>query len=160
MALQKVVNAKLGFGVEGDIYDNSPKRCDPYIVSANGENPAMVGRAFTYTSGSPEKAVVGGENIFAGILVNSKEYARQGLTASLEVADGTAGELLSFGRVVVKVAQEFKAGYLGCYNTTTGEIGATATADGVPAGYAVIANSKFVLIDGAAAGLGVLQIGD
>lgn len=159
MTLQTSVNAKQSFAVAGSIYDNSPKRVTSYIVGSNGDAPATVGYAFTYESATPSQAKVSGTGNFAGILVNAKEYANyNNLNASMVVADGTNGELMTFGHVGVVSAQAFQAGYLAIYNTTTGAIGANADDQNVPAGYALIPNAKFILVNGGAGETGVIEL--
>lgn len=104
---QKTVNTFSAPGIPGDFYDNSPRRVQPAIIAdgtakigspvffvggSSPTDPLMV--TSTWTSGAK----------FAGIVVNGKELVRKdGLTAGLEVAEGTVVSVCTMGRVWVEV---------------------------------------------------------
>lgn len=124
---------------------------------------AYVGYYFSVLPSDPSKAQAGAvlNAKTGGILVNGNQYSNwQNLNASQKVQPGSVGDLMSFGRVIVKTAHDVVVGYLGCFNSTTGAIGAAAASDAVPAGYTLIPNSKFVLTNASANGLAVLQLGE
>jgi hypothetical protein len=124
---------------------------------------AYVGYYFSVLASDPSKAQAGyvSGSKTGGILVNGNQYSNwQNLNASQKVQPGSVGDILSFGRVIVKTAHDVVVGYLGCFNSTTGAIGAAAASDSVPAGYTLIPNSKFVLTNASANGLAILQLGE
>lgn len=124
---------------------------------------AYVGYYFSVLPSDPSKAQAGAvlNAKTGGILVNGNQYSNwQNLNASQKVQPGSVGDIMSFGRVIVKTAHDVVVGYLGCFNSTTGAIGAAAASDAVPAGYTLIPNSKFVLTNANANGLAVLQLGE
>lgn len=158
--VQKTVNTLQGFGLVGAFYDASPRRVAPFILEANSSALPTIGYAFTYNSTDPSKAVVGGTGAFAGILVSPHEYALSGLNASLELESGKIGQLCTFGHINVLVDAEANVGYQACYNTTTGAISAVAAGESAPDGYALIANSKFIVTNNAANSVAVLELGN
>ena len=112
MAFQTKVNIEQGFGVSGDIHLDSPTRTESLIIDSKGAAPNIVGYAFTKDA-KTNIAKVGGEiaagRVFAGILVNSKEYPLYGTTKgalepSLAIADGIHGDMLTMGDIVVQVS--------------------------------------------------------
>lgn len=155
MALQKTVNSKLAFGVPGDFYDDSPRRVAPYIVSGGA-----IGCVYTVNSTDPSQAILGGTGVFAGLAVNSKEYALVGLDASLEFVSGNVAQLCTMGHVVVKCEEgtTVEIGQAAFYNETTGTIKA-ATAGSSEAGYVEIKGSEFILVSAADGEYAVLQLG-
>lgn len=157
--VQTVVNKKQAFGVEGSVYDQSPVRAAAYVAGTNG---VTVGRVCTINADAPEVANLGGSDVFGGIAINHLEYANYGnLMASLNLPAGAQVTLATFGHVVVRSATAFKIGYGAVYDTTTGAISAVedVTAEGaVPEGSAVIPNAKFILVNGEADELGVLEL--
>lgn len=152
MALQKSVNQKLAFGVEGDFYDDSPRIVDPFIVSEG-----RIGLYYTVTSADPTSATPGGTGVMGGIAVNSKEYALLGTAPSLTFKAGVAAQLASRGRVIVKASTAVTIGQAGFYKTATGEI-ASGTAGASMEGFTEIPNSKFVLVNALAGEVSVLQL--
>jgi hypothetical protein len=161
MTIQSVVYAKQCAGIEGDFFDDSPRRvlAKNLNASAGGTLPT-IGNAFTYTAApaDPSQVSMGGSGAFAGILVNGKELVRSnGLTAGLTVSDGTIGSICSMGRVWVKVDAAVNVGYLACYNTTTGSISGIASGS-APSGYTLIPNAKFVAVNAGAGELAVLEL--
>lgn len=124
---------------------------------------AKVGNAFCYNPSVPGEANAGCSNggVFAGILINSKEYANNNnLSPSLIVPDGTVGQLLSFGRVYVKSETAVTVGYTACFNNNTGDIRAIQSAGNLPSGYTLIPNSKFIIHNNSSSDkVAVLQIG-
>lgn len=119
--------------------------------------------AVAYTSNGTEgEAVVGGDGVFLGIAVNPKEYIRyNNFEATMEVPNGTAVQLCTFGHIFVKVTADVSVGQAGYFNTSTGEIkGATAGTDLSGSGFTEIKNSKFIEISASAGKIAILQLGD
>lgn len=159
MPFQKTVNTKLAFGLPGEFYDNTPRRCRTYKMAANGSALPTFGYACTATDNEGE-AQAGGSNAFAGILVNPKEHAlRGGIAPSMELTAGTVGTLCSFGHVIVTVTAAVTETSLPVYNTATGAIsGVAAGSSSAGMGNAFIPNAKFVFHAAAAGGLAVLEL--
>lgn len=164
MALQSTINTKQAFGVEGEFYDDSPRRVHTYLLKA-AAGGALPHFGYAFTQDTDEgAAVLGGAGVFAGVLVNPKEHALYGvagntLGASLDVPAGKTGSLATMGHIIVRVTGAVAIGDQAQYNTTTGAISAPATAGTADSGCALIANSKFVFVAGQANGLAVLELG-
>lgn len=125
--------------------------------------PAYVGYAFSVDPSNPNNAKAGNSNsgTFAGILVNPKEYANyENLDPSMAVKDGMIGNLCTFGEIIVKSAHTVKPGYIGCFRSSDGQIGAATGSDAIPAGYVQIPNATYQYVEGSANGLAVLVLGD
>lgn len=157
MAFQTSVNQKLAVGVVGDFYDASPRRTDPYTIKSS--SAGSVGCAYTIDATDPSKVVLGGEGVFAGIAVNSKEFVRNGLGASLNFKQYDEAELCTMGRIWLSIADTVTVGMVAYFNKTTGAIIADASGETID-GYTEIPNSKFILVNGASAEpMVVLQLG-
>ena len=156
MTFQTAVNQSLANGIIGDYADDSPRRDTGYILLANDEQNPVIGAAFT-ESGTDGQAQIGGSGVFAGVLVNSKQYANyNNLDAALELPSGTQGSLCTFGKIYVQSLTAFAAGYAAAFDTTTGAISAYADTDSAEG--TVIDNAKFVS-SGDAGEIGILQLG-
>lgn len=134
MAFQTTVNIFSAFGVVGDVVYTGPIRAVPYVLVSDPE-ANVIGRAFTVTNGAdpdpslnsalPGEAVVGGTGVFAGILINSKEYPGFGtsgnpLAASITLPDEATGSLLQMGEVVVTLPAAANIGDLVFYDNDDG----------------------------------------
>lgn len=164
MSLQTTINTKQAFGVEGEFYDDSPRRVHTYILKASA-GAALPHFGYAFTVGSNEgEAKLAGSDAFAGILVNPKEHALYGasgnpLGAALTVPAGKTGSLATMGHIIVRVTAAVTVGDQAQYNTTTGALSAPAVAGTADAGNALIPNSKFVFVAGQKDGLAVLELG-
>lgn len=154
---QKTVNTFSAPGIPGDFYDNSPRRVQPAIASEG----VIIGKPVFYENAASNPLLVAGgtgaiagvgQSGFAGIVVNGKELVRKdGLTAGLDVADGTVVSVCSMGRVWIKVTGAVAVGdtiYINSQNEYTG----TSASGNVTIGKAVIVNS-------AADGMAVVELG-
>lgn len=151
--MQTTVNQKLAFGVPGSFYDNSPRRVDPYTVEEGA-----IALAYTVNASDPTKAVLGGDGVFAGIAVNTKEYIIDGLTASMAFREGDIAQCATMGRVVLKLGDAVSVGDACFYNETTGAL-KPGTSGATVDGYIEIPNSKFVIVNALANEYSVLQLG-
>ena len=157
MAFQTSVNQKLAVGVNGDFYDNSPRRVDPYTIISS--SAGSIGKAYTIDSTDPTKVNLGGAGVFAGIAVNSKEFVRNGLGATQDFVQYQEAELCTMGRIWLSIAADVTVGMAAYFNTTTGAIVAAASGETIDS-CTEIAGSKFVLVKGASAEpMVVLQLG-
>lgn len=142
MALQTTVNKELAIGMEGEFYDDSPRRVTTYKGKKTDSANMKIGVAFTSVTAEDE-AQVGGAGRFLGIAVNPKEYARyNNFNATMEIPDGVAVQLCTFGHILVKVAGDTTAGQVAFYSTTDGTIKG-GTAGATVSGFVEIKNSSF-----------------
>jgi len=142
-AFQSVVNPYNSAATPGDLAYNSPIRSTPYNLDSDG-TPQYIGNAFTVVNGGNPNtsagaplagtAKVGGAagTLFAGILVNSKEYASYGVTgaplgATLALPDNSIGNLVTMGEVWCIVDNQPDIGDLVTYDPATGSVGTTTT---------------------------------
>lgn len=144
MALQTTVNKQLAAGMEGEFYDNSPRRVTTYVGRATDDANVKIGIAFTSTD-TEGQAQAGGDGVFLGIAVSPKEYATySNFNATLELPDGIAVQLCTFGHIYVRVAGDVEIGNAAYYNTETGVIiGDDSGTDLSTDGYVEIKNSSF-----------------
>lgn len=166
---QTQVNQFLAKGVEGEYADDSPHREQPYVLlaSTTGESDEATvnqlprfARAFTIGE-ADGTAVVGGEGVFAGILVNPKMYANyMGLNPTLELPNGSQGGLCTFGHIFVQPATDYAIGDVAAYDKTTGAISAYSAAADIPTTSVQIPHAMFIKYAGTANTPAVLQLGD
>ena len=123
--------------------------------------PPKVGCAFGHTSTDNEVVPGNPHNKgFAGILISPKQYANaNNFEPTMNVIPNSEGQLLSFGRVLVKTSTSAAPGYYVFFDNATGEISAAA-ANTAQAGKTLIPNAKFILESVSANGIGIIQIGD
>ena len=124
---------KLPVGVVGEIADSSLQRV---LMKTVGTGASVeIGSVVTETNGVIAQ---GGTGAYAGIAISPKQLAKTGLTNSMTVPAGGSCEVMSFGRVWVKVASAVTAGAPAFY-ASNGTISA-ATGGGNTA----IPRSKFL----------------
>lgn len=150
--MQTTVNKKLAFGVPGSFYDNTGRRVDPYTVEEGA-----IALAYTVNSSDPSKADLGGDGVFAGIAVNTKEYIINGVTASMTFREGDIAQLATRGRIVLKLSDAVTVGQACFYNETTGAL-KPGTAGATIADYVEIKGSQFILVNALANENSVLQL--
>lgn len=137
MGFQPSVNINNALGVVGDLAFDGPLRAAPYNLFSSGV-PNVIGYAYTVTSGgNPDPvngaglagtAQVGGTGHFAGILVNSKEYASFGTVAggplapSMVLPDYSIGSLSAMGQYFVNLPGPASIGDLVTYDPLTGAL--------------------------------------
>ena len=157
MAFQTSVNQKLAVGVNGDFYDNSPRRVDPYTIVSS--SAGSIGKAYTIDASDPSKVNLGGEGVFGGIAVNSKEYVRNGLGASLDFKQYDECQLCTMGSIWLSIADTVTVGMAAYFNKTTGAIVAAASGETIE-GCTEIVGSQFIWVDASSAEpMCVLQLG-
>ena len=155
----------LSDGVEGNYIGLATSNANVTITAfAGGTNASSVlpkvACAFT-ENGIDGQAVIGGEGVFAGVLVNPKMYVNQAnLTPSLELPDGAQGGLCTMGHIFIRPASSFAPGYVAAFNKTTGAINAYSAAGSIPGTFTQIANAKFIKLSGNGNDLAILQLGD
>lgn len=167
MTLQSSVNIYNALGIPGDLAFSGPIRSQPANINSSAAEPNVIGFAYTITSQSNPDAVadapnaltaqVGGTGVFAGILINSKEYASFGTTSgplnpTLNLPDNTLGELLFMGEVYVEIPGPANIGDQVYYDTTTGALGSQAA---VIAGTATQSTTTLTVAGGVTGNIGL-----
>lgn len=121
-------------------------------------NPT-VARVFTQDTTDDSAVIMGGSGVIRGVLVSPKQYANyNNLRATMEVADGSPGDIAWMAHIVVVSAHAVKPDYIAIYNLTDGTIGANPGATGIPSGWAVIPKARYILYSAVAGGLAVLEL--
>lgn len=175
MAFQTQVFRIPGFGVAGDIFDDSPRRVESFMLNSPTPANNVFGRAFsildsaqnpaTVQSGNPSVPGVG-PGVYVGVLVNSKSYPLFGTTGSplaptLILPNGEVGQFMSMGCCVAYVTPLASNGNIGdvvIYNQTTGALASIVPGTAVPLGY-LTANAVVDRFNiGSAGGLGVIRV--
>lgn len=157
MALQSTVNIEMGFGVVGELANDSPYTAKPYTL-VSGAQTNVVGKYFTVTSEGI--AAAGGTGAIAGILMHPKHYALRGTSAggtlapTITLADNEIGECLIEGEIIIAVSGAAAIGDALKYNTTTGVIGTGAPGGGE----AAVPNARIVQLTPTGAGLAIARI--
>lgn len=106
-------------------------------------------------------AQLGGEGVFAGVLVNPKMYANYlNLNPTLKLPNGSQGGLSTFGHIFVRSSSAYAIGNIAAYDKTTGAISAYVNAEAVPENAVVIPNARFIKYSGDANTVGVLELGN
>lgn len=106
-------------------------------------------------------AKLGGEGVFAGVLVNPKMYANYlNLNPTLKLPNGSQGGLCTFGHIYVRSSSAYAIGNIAAYDKTTGSISAYVNAEAVPENAVVIPNARFIKYSGDANTVGVLELGN
>lgn len=163
MTVQSTVNLYPGFGVAGALYDDGPRRVQPFTLNSADASYNVFGRAFTVLSeGVAQAGNPGGSNIFAGILVNPKAAPLFGTSSgalfpSLTLPNYSPAELLREGSIVVALAAAAAIGDVVIYDNTTGILATIAPGVALPSGksnaYAYV--DRFTVT---AAGLAVITL--
>lgn len=140
--IQSTVNIYNALGVPGDVAFSGPFRAQALNVNSSGAEPNTIGFAYTMTNGGgnpdPSGAApnagscqVGGTGVFAGILVNSKEYAAFGTSSSplaptFSLPDNSIGEFAFMGEIYIEIPGPANIGDFVYFDQTTGALGSVA----------------------------------
>ena len=156
-------------GFPGDLAFGVPMRSSPYNLNSSGQ-AQTVGFAFTLTNGANPnpagatpnagQAQVGGTGIFAGILINPKEYITSGtssgaLNPTLNLPDNSLGTLMQVGQCYVVLGTTAKIGDLVYYDNTTGALGSVPPSSS----FTGVVASNVLTVSGYVAGGAPLGIG-
>lgn len=163
MAFQNAVFLQQGFGVTGELFNNSPVISDSYILTSLDASYNVVGRGFSVSSeGVAAAGNVGGLLPFAGILANPKVYPSFGtssdtLAPTLTLPNYINAELVTMGKLVVTLPAAALINDLVVYDNTTGILSTISPGAALPVGksfaYAQVCNYTIT-----AAGLAVIQL--
>lgn len=167
MGFQTTIKSNLGFGVVGELSHEGPLRALPGVISSPDPLNNVVGRAFTrvlatgrFEAGKP----TGAGQIFMGILCNPKAYVLNGTAAggslapSLQVPNGTPGEFMEMGHIIIAVPAACAIGDEVVFADATGILATVAPGAAAPAGSTKIANMVITRFVPEAAGLAVAKI--
>jgi hypothetical protein len=168
-SFQSTVNIWSAAGVVGELAFDGPLRVAPYNLFSNGV-PNLVGNAFTVTGGgNPDPsgnsalagtAQVGGSGLFAGILVNPKEYASYGTTGTngplnptMVLPDYSIGSLATMGFFWVNLPGPANVGDLVTYDPLNGNL------NSVPPSVSFTGAMSTTTLTVSAVASGALQVG-
>lgn len=143
MPFQTAIKTVQGFGVVGELSHEGPLRAQPGVVESPDPLNNVIGRAFTrvvatgrFEAGKPS----GATQPFVGIFCNPKVYALNGtaaggsLAGSLQVPNGTVGEFLEMGHVIIQVPGPCAIGDQVAFTDATGVLVTHAPAAAPAAG--------------------------
>lgn len=170
--MQTTVNIKQAFGIVGELYDNVPTVSNAFLLKA----AAAIGKVAFMKADGTVSGTYDSTNYktIAGLFVRPKDYASFGsssgtLSPTLEIPAGQLAQVLSVGRVNVKVmnAAAINDNAYVCTvaaadgSVTIGDVVAGASAAPTVAGatFVQITGAKFVLVSAASGELAVLQLG-
>lgn len=161
MTFQSTVRSELATGVIGDfaVVDGG-ERVFPYMLDSASAANNVIARAFTVKSEGVAQA--GGSGVFAGILVNPKSYAYNGLfnnsSDQLALPNGANGELAKRGYVFVRLPAAAAIGDYVVYNTTTGVLSTVTDPQTPGAGNALVPNARVAMYTITVAGIAVIEL--
>lgn len=153
-------------GLTGDSIALASSDANVTVTAFSGGTEAVVRNprfacAFTESADSEGLAQLGGNGLFAGLLVNPKMYVNyMNLEPTLELPNGSQGGLCTFGHVLVRSQSAFAIGNIAAYDKTTGRISAYVNEGAIPSNAAVIPNSRFIRYAGNAGEVGILELGN
>jgi hypothetical protein len=142
---QESIKIDQAFGVPGQIFTDGPHRAEVFtLISALAAYNKVGATAFTVSSQAIAAAGnVGGNRVFAGVLVNPQSYVLYGtqgggpLSPSLTLPNNSRGELMTMGTFIAQLANTVTAniGDLVIFNNTTGALSSIAPGVPTPNGY-------------------------
>lgn len=152
MPFQSSVAFKAGFGVQGELYDDSAVRAEPFLLnSANAAYNIIGATAYSIVSDGIAAAGNTGTQVYAGILANPKNHALRGalgdpLAPSLVLPNNAEASLVNMGCMVVLLPLpspgQINVGDLVIFDNTTGALSTITPATALPVGkspaYAVV----------------------
>jgi structural protein gp24 len=165
MPFQSTVAFNQGFGIAGELFDDSPYRAEPFTIVSDDATNNVFGRAFTVTASEQGIAQAGGTGVFAGFLINPKGNTTSGtvsggsLAPTLTIPNQTEAEILNFGCIIVSLPDAAEIGDLVMYDTTTGELSTISPGDTIPVGTA-FANAVVDRFRLTSSGLAVIRVSD
>ena len=164
MPFQSTVRVNQTTGIVGDIVLDGPLIGQPGILNSTSAANNVIGRAFRHIANNDlQVSADAASGAFAGILINSKEYATSGTTAggtlapTLVLPNNMEVELITFtAGVLVQLSTDAAIGENVFYATATGILAAdpgTTLADHV-----LIPGARVVRNNISAAGLAIVEL--
>jgi len=163
MAFQSTVSINQAFGVVGELIQDEPIRAETLLIGTGGFTVGYAGCKSNSTNVATMGGTVGTGVLFAGILINPKNYASGGTTSgplapTLTLPANSQGEFLTFGTVVVAITGAANIGDQVQYNTTTGALSCVAPGAAASGGNALIPNATVYRFPTAASGLVAIRL--
>jgi hypothetical protein len=163
MAFQSTIQTAMGAGLPGELFDDGPRRAQPFTLRSDSAADNVFGRAFTVLSEGVAEAGKDGSQVFAGILINPKAAPLYGVSgdpygASLTVPNEYIGELLSEGSIWVTLPAAANIGDAVYFTDATGVITTTAPGAAAPANSTLIKGAFVDRFTVTAAGLAVITL--
>ena len=163
MAFPSQVRFAQTSAIVGDFIADGPRRGFSAILASTNAANNVVGRALKHVANSDTDVTTDAAGDFAGILVNSKNYALRGTAAggtlapTLVLPNNTDVEVAEMGKIAVLFTTTNNSiGNNVFYSDTDGSIG---TADGTTlAGHTQIPNASVITQNVLTAGLGFIKI--
>lgn len=149
MAFQQAIRQVQTHGFVGNIIEDGPKRAFPKILNSVSAANNVFGRAFTIVTGSDTEVAAGtdgGSDVFAGILINPKEFVTSGpstgaLDPVLTLRNAETGDFMDMGIILVVGSTVAIIGDLVFFSDSTGELAFAATA---PGSHTQVPNAKVI----------------
>lgn len=121
-------------GFPGNLSHDGPTRARPGILDSTDETANVFGRAFTFKDTTAETMQAGGAGVFAGILINPKNYAIDEDYAR----NGAVVEFLQMGQVYVRLETDGNIGDLVYFDPDDGSLSVAAPSAEAPDGLTLI----------------------
>jgi hypothetical protein len=149
---QQFVNTISGLGIPGELFDDGPVRCEPYMLNSPESggvliNPNVFGYAYTIFPGVQGQVQIGnpaGNGVFAGYLVTPKNHALRGvagdtLAPTLQLPNDIEASFLNMGSIIVVLptnapTSPIEIGYRVIYDNFTGVLNAIDPTLALPTG--------------------------
>jgi hypothetical protein len=165
MAFQSTVFQFMGAGVPGELYSNSPKISQSYIINSASAAYNVIGAtAFSVTSQGVANAGNTGTQVYAGILSNPKTSAAFGtsnspLSPTLTLNNYAQGELITVGQMWVTLPGTANIGDVVIFDNTTGALSTIAPGVSLPSGKSyAYGYVTYFTVTTSGSGLGVIQL--
>jgi hypothetical protein len=154
-----------GQGVPGELYNDYPRRAQPFTLNSTSAANNIIGATFfTVLSQGFAQAGNGSSNFGpAGFLINPKVYALQGnttfgvLAPSMTLPNFTEAEFLTEGSIYVTLPAAANIGDFVYYNNTTGALTSLPPTT-APAGGTTFTGAFVDVFTVTAAGLAVITV--
>lgn len=148
MTFQSLVRQVQTDGFVGNIIEDGPKRAFPKILNSASADNNVFGRAFTIVTGSDTEvaAGTGGSSVFAGILINPKEFVTSGASTGaldpvLTLKNAETGDFMDMGIILVTGTTTAIIGDLVFFADADGQLAFAASA---PASHTQVPNAKVI----------------
>jgi hypothetical protein len=142
MPFQSTVFLQMAFGVQGEVYSDSPWTAQPYTINSGGNPQYNIIGATACTVVSQQVCTPGGTGAFAGFLIAAKNNVSFGtqaggpLAPTMTLADQQPCQCLTMGIINVLLPAACNIGDYVLFNTTTGALSTVPPGTTLPGGTA------------------------
>lgn len=164
MSFQKEIRKQLTTGIVGDIVVAGPVRAQSFVLDSGDANKNVIGRAVTHIVGENTAIEAGGTGAFAGILANSKMYARLGtltggaLGNTMTLPNGINAEAVTFtSGIIVNLLNSANIGDQIEFSQANGTLQSNNTGTAT-SGFTLIPQSRVVLFNMDAPGNAIIEL--